>query len=494
MNAQFFSLLVSRRLGMLVSGPESAHFRPGCFRARWPKHPAKPRNLRASRIAPMAMAFLLLFADVGLANPTAPAVVNGTATFAISGKQLTVTNTPGTIINWAGFSIAKDETTRFNQPSAASVVLNRVTSTDPSSILGTLSSNGRIFLINPNGILFGSGSRIDTQGFLASTLDISDKDFLAGRWRFTGDGGRIEAQGRIDGGSGDVWLLSPDIVQQGGITSQGGQVVLAAGRKVEFSGSGLDGIYFEVQAPTDRAVNLGTVSAGAVGMFAASLSQLGALGASTISREGGRILLKASRDTLVSGSVTAIGTNGKGGSIDILGHQVDVTGSASIDVSGTTGGGNVRIGGSFDVSNAQTYIRGTGIRADATEQGDGGKVILWSDGTIWADLSFSLRSGPRGGNEGFMGVSAKLGATIFLPEPPTTPELSTPCGCNPDNWASPILGTSSIIVPSQPNATVVSVTGFAQTSHLALPWNTLFRFPRPSPIVVAMPTPGTEAP
>jgi len=107
-------------------------------------------------------------------------VVAGQASFAPAGKTLTITNTPGTIIQWQGFSIAADELTRFVQQSSRSSVLNRVVGQDPSSLLGRLESNGRVFLINPNGIVFGQGSRIDVGGLVASTLDLSNADFLAG--------------------------------------------------------------------------------------------------------------------------------------------------------------------------------------------------------------------------------------------------------------------------------------------------------------------------
>jgi filamentous hemagglutinin family protein len=95
--------------------------------------------------------------EFSYANPAGPVVVNGKVGFAQQGKQLTVTNTPGAIINWKSFSIARDEATRFAQQSPSSAVLNRVVGGDPSQILGALQSNGRVFLINPNGIVFGAG-------------------------------------------------------------------------------------------------------------------------------------------------------------------------------------------------------------------------------------------------------------------------------------------------------------------------------------------------
>src|SRR5271170_458240 len=126
------------------------------------------RNLTAIVIA------ACFAADVAWANPVHPTVVNGQASFNSSGKSLTITNTPGSIINWQGFSIGVGEITSFVQQSASSAVLNRVTGIDPSIILGTLQSNGRVFLINPNGVLFGAGSQINVAGLVASTLNLTN--------------------------------------------------------------------------------------------------------------------------------------------------------------------------------------------------------------------------------------------------------------------------------------------------------------------------------
>src|SRR4029079_5033606 len=127
------------------------------------------------------------------ANPTGPVVVNGQAAFSTKGGLLSITNSPGAIINWQQFSIGAGETTRFVQPSAASAVLNRVVGADPSRILVALQSNGRVFLINPNGILFGPGAQVDVAGLVASSLALSNADFIAGRMSFTGDAQRAAA-------------------------------------------------------------------------------------------------------------------------------------------------------------------------------------------------------------------------------------------------------------------------------------------------------------
>jgi filamentous hemagglutinin family protein len=94
------------------------------------------------------------------AAPKGAQVVAGQASISSSGKTLTITNSPGTIIQWQGFSIAPDELTRFVQQSPSSSVLNRVVGQDPSSLLGRLQSYGRVFLVKPNGIVFGAGGRV----------------------------------------------------------------------------------------------------------------------------------------------------------------------------------------------------------------------------------------------------------------------------------------------------------------------------------------------
>ncbi|MCX7892378.1 MAG: filamentous hemagglutinin N-terminal domain-containing protein, partial [Burkholderiales bacterium] len=128
------------------------------------------RRLRPSapRLKSLAVAVASLLAGSAFANPSGPSVVAGSASITSAGNTLTVTNAPGTIINWQAFSIGRDEVTRFVQQGATSAVLNRVTGAESSAILGQLLSNGRVFLVNPNGVMIGAGARIDVAGFVAS--------------------------------------------------------------------------------------------------------------------------------------------------------------------------------------------------------------------------------------------------------------------------------------------------------------------------------------
>src|SRR5688500_1155751 len=183
----------------------------------------KPRRKQTVRtkfaLRPIACCVMLAGASGALANPSGPSVGAGAASFATAGKTLTVTNAPGTIINWQSFSIGAAELTRFQQQSAASAVLNRVVGGDGSSILGSLTSNGRVFLVNPHGIVSGAGARIDTAAFIASTLNITDNDFLRGKLKFEGGGNGVLRNEGVIRASGDIMLVGPRIENAGLIRS-----------------------------------------------------------------------------------------------------------------------------------------------------------------------------------------------------------------------------------------------------------------------------------
>ena len=187
------------------------------------------------------LALLLVPATV-LAAPGGANVTHGNASVVTDGSTTTITNTPGAIIHWEQFSVAPDEITRFVQQNASSAVLNSVTGSQGSEILGQLLSNGRVFLINPNGIAIGAGARIDTAGFVASSLDIADADFLSGRERFEGTGqeGRVVNRGSVEAGpGGSVYLIAPNVENSGVISAPGGEILLAAGHSAELVSSRL---------------------------------------------------------------------------------------------------------------------------------------------------------------------------------------------------------------------------------------------------------------
>jgi filamentous hemagglutinin family protein len=296
----------------------------------------------AACLAPLAW-------EQSLANPTGPVVVNGAASFAASGATLTVTNSPNAIINWQTFSIGPGELTRFNQQSAMSAVLNRVTTQNPSAILGALQSNGRVFLINPSGILFGPGSQVDVAGLVASTLNLSDADFLAGRLRFasTPGAGAVVNNGAITTSvaGAPVYLIGPAVTNGGIITSLRGEVVLAAGHSVEVAEPGTPNLSVQITATDNEALNLGSILAdsGRINLFAGIINQNSIVRANGVSfTEDGRVVLHASgqgRINFGTGSSTTVrlgnvpGSEGleipPGGPLEVIGTDIHVAGIVS---------------------------------------------------------------------------------------------------------------------------------------------------------------------
>jgi len=380
-------------------------------------HPFEPPLRRTALALLIAACF-----NAAHANPVAPQVVHGQATFNQQGNLFTITNTPNTIINWQSFSVNAGEITRFVQQNAGSSVLNRITGQDPSKILGSLQSNGKVFLINPNGVLFGRDARVDVAGLVASSLALSNQDFLAGKMSFkAGDtAGAVINQGAINAGSGgQILLIAPNVENSGIITAPNGDVLLAAGHSVQLADAANPDLRVVLSAPADQAINIGQVVAqgGRIGMAGALLNQRGVLNAnSAVVGENGKIVLKASGKTLLeNGSVTsATSAVGKGGEITVLGDQVGMQGNASVDASGALGGGTVLLGGDYQgknpaIVNARQVAVGKDatIAADALENGDGGKVIVWGNETARVFGSISARGGAASGNGGLVETSGR---------------------------------------------------------------------------------------
>jgi filamentous hemagglutinin family protein len=375
---------------------------------------------RLRQLLAAAFAWVLAVGPV-LANPTGAQTVAGQVTTVSSGNQLLITNSPGAIINWQSFSIMPGELTRFIQQNSASSVLNRITGQDPSQIMGALQSNGKVFLINPNGILFGAGAQVNVNGLVASSLNLSNADFLAGKLHFSSAGkpGDVSNHGAITTPSGgQVYLIAPNVTNDGIITSPGGDVMLAAGQSVELADSNDPDVRVVVSAPGNQALNVGKVVAesGRVGIYGALVNQLGLVSAnSAVAGTNGKVVFKASGDAMLGeGSVTTATGTGTGGEVQVLGNRVGVTADAVIDASGQTGGGTVLIGGDIHGTNASmqnaalTYVGPMAqIKADALQSGAGGKVIVWSDQQTQMYGHISARGGEQGGAGGFVETSSQ---------------------------------------------------------------------------------------
>ncbi|MFT6394307.1 MAG: filamentous hemagglutinin family protein [Methylophilaceae bacterium] len=183
-----------------------------------------------------AAALSLGLAPLALAAPTDGQVVAGAASISQAGNTTTINQSSQNLaINWQDFSIAANEAVRFNQPNSASIVLNRVIGQSNSQIFGAMSANGQVFILNPNGVLFGAGSQVNVGGLVASTLSLSNDDFLAGKYNFANNGGAgsITNQGTLTAAqSGYIALLAPEVINDGIISATLGKAVLAAGDQV----------------------------------------------------------------------------------------------------------------------------------------------------------------------------------------------------------------------------------------------------------------------
>jgi filamentous hemagglutinin family protein len=368
------------------------------------------------------------------ALPTGGQVAAGSATINQSAARMDVNQaTQKAIINWSTFNIGSGASVNFAQPNSSSVVLNRVlSSSGGSEILGRMTANGQVFLVNPSGVLFGKTAQVDVGGLVATSLNISDSSFLAGRYTFAsaGTAGSVTNEGTLRAADGGyIALLAPEVRNDGVIAARLGTVALAAGNKVtlDFAGDRLVSLAIDEAALNAFVENRHVVQAdgGTVILAARSAGDLastvvnntGLIQAASISERDGVIRLEGGERGVVavSGTLDASGRGAgeRGGTIKVLGDRVSLSSGATLDASGNAGGGTVLVGGNYQGSGPEqnastTYVAaGAQIKADALNSGDGGKVILWSNEYTEFDGAVSARGGANGGNGGFVEASGK---------------------------------------------------------------------------------------
>ncbi len=378
------------------------------------------------------------------ANPQGGNVVAGAATITSAGKTLTVNQTSNrAIINWQGFSIGAGEKTRLNLPSSVSAILNRVTGADPSLIAGHLSSNGQVYLINPNGIVVGPNGRINTAGFVASTLNLPNDAFMqGGGMTFKGDSGAgIQILGSVKASDGDVVLIAAMVDNQGHIAAANGQAILGSGGEVFYIPDGQSDIVIKAPANgTGGVTNSGTVAAASVQMkaagsaYALAVNNSGLVSASGISQHGGRIVLDGGEgDVVQTGTLSA-----PGGTATVNGGRVTIGGT--VDMSAPTGGGNIAI----TAKKTATITKTATLKASATTVGNGGKVSVKSQGNTDFAGSIEAKGGPQGGDggsaevsgdqlafSGHLDLTAPNGKTGTLLLDPDTLDICDTCGVTP---------------------------------------------------------------
>ncbi|MCG8436351.1 MAG: filamentous hemagglutinin N-terminal domain-containing protein, partial [Gammaproteobacteria bacterium] len=304
------------------------------------------------------------------ANPENGVIVAGNAQITQTSAQRLDVNqlSDSAIINWQSFSIAADEHTYFNQPSADSVALNRVTGGDLSGIFGQLSADGRIFLVNPNGIVFGSNAQVDVSGLVASTADIDNADFLAGNYNFDIPGkpnASIINLGTISVAEGGLAaFVAPGVANHGVIQAHLGKVALAAGNRFTLDLYGDQLIQLAVDDQIAQEVlglggialdslveNTGNITAdgGSILMLSTDvasgvvdnvINMNGILQANTVGVDNGDIVLKTegAGEVHLAGTINAAGNGANGGNISVVSAQ------------------NVSLGGTIDISGGGTLL------------------------------------------------------------------------------------------------------------------------------------------
>src|SRR5437868_10017485 len=269
-----------------------------------------------------------------LAGPNGGVVVGGSATINSPGTANVTINqfSDKAIINWNLFNIGVGEKTTFIQPGANAIALNRIIGKQgPSEILGTLEANGKVFVVNPDGIIFGAGAVITTAGFLATTSDIRNQDFMAGRFNFNIPGrpdASIVNMGTITATSGGfAALVAPGVRNSGTIIANLGTVTLASGNtfSLDFYGDRLvqlgvgDQIAGEVkdvatgQTLKSLVTNEGKLKAngGRVELTAVAARQVvdsvintsGVVEANSVGTKGGQIVLSAATASTMGGGL-----------------------------------------------------------------------------------------------------------------------------------------------------------------------------------------------
>jgi len=285
------------------------------------------------------------------ALPSAPNIVGGANAADIltdANNRLTSINQKAgkLIINWNDFSIGRDERVIFNQPSSDAVALNRVVGNSNSEIEGQLLANGRVFLVNPNGVLFGKNAQVNVGGLVATTHSITDQQFLApgNSYTFTDSHvpNAVVNQGTLTAAqNGSITLLGGQVRNDGLIQAPLGSVALGAGgdTTVRFGAAGgLLNLEVNGAAANALAHNGGLLKAdggqvlmtarGSANLLQAVVNNVGAIEANTLNRQAGKITLDGgdAGRTFVGGRLSASALNavGNGGEIVTRGENLDV--------------------------------------------------------------------------------------------------------------------------------------------------------------------------
>ncbi len=302
-------------------------------------------------------------------------------------------------------SIPEGYSVNIKQNSANSLFAAKASlDSDPTRILGALNANGRVLIVDRNGVFFGQNSQVDVGGLVATTGDVSNDQIINnafGNYTFVNVDGnpdaRIDLQGQVNvADSGLAAFVAPSVSHSGVINAKMGTVALASGNKVTMDPYG-DNL-FEIEVPSDvaaRIENSGAIHAqgGVVQMTTSTAGHVvdnlinvdGLVDVSSASVQGGKIVLSAGKTGTVAVKGTLDATGKTGGTVTVTGKTVAALDGAVIEASGQQGGGDIKFGGAYQGQGETpkadyAYVdRNAVLRADATVEGDGGDVVVWSE-------------------------------------------------------------------------------------------------------------------
>ena len=346
--------------------------------------------------------------------PTGGSVVRGTATIqqtaTAQAAAMTVNQTSQrAVVNWNTFNIGSAASVNFVQPNAQAVTLNRVNDSNPSQIFGRMTSNGQVVLTNANGIYFAPGSSVDVGAITATTHSITDDNLMSGKYVFERNGatGKVVNEGRITSALGGyVALLAPEVQNAGVVVARAGTVAMAAGETITLNIDGAGSLAGITTTPSAIATLIENKQAVRApdGQIILSAMALNKLQAGVIKN---------------SGSLEANSLVSKGGKIYLEGDDITLSNTSRLEAKGPTGGGTVLVGGDWqgsgDLRQATkvTMEAGAAIDASATDKGDGGKVVLWSDvhnadSVTTVHGSIKAEAGANGGDGGQIETSGHV--------------------------------------------------------------------------------------
>ncbi|HHF0156775.1 TPA: filamentous hemagglutinin N-terminal domain-containing protein, partial [Haemophilus influenzae] len=449
---KIYRLKFSKRLNALVAVSELTR---GCDHST-EKGSEKPARMKVRHLALKPLSAMLLSLGVTSIPQSVLAsglqgmdVVHGTATMQVDGNKTIIRNSVDAIINWKQFNIDQNEMVQFLQENNNSAVFNRVTSNQISQLKGILDSNGQVFLINPNGVAIGKNAIINTNGFTASTLDISNENIKARNFTFEQTKDKALAEivnhGLITvGKDGSVNLIGGNVKNKGVISVNGGSISLLAGQKITISDIANPTITYSIAAPENEAVNLGEIFAkgGNINIRAANIRNQGKLSADSVSKDkSGNIVLSAKEgEAEIGGVISAQNQQAKGGKLMITGDKVTLKTGAVIDLSGKEGGetylgGDERGEGKNGIQLAKktTLEKGSTINVSGKEKG--GRAIVWGnialiDGNINAQGKDIAKTGgfvETSGHDLFIGDNVIVDAKEWLLDPENV-SIEAPAG------------------------------------------------------------------